>query len=231
VKIMASGGMNTVGTDVLQPQFSFEEIQAAVDLAHGAGLPVSIHAHALTAVEQALQASAVGIEHCSCLTETGPQLSEDLLGRLASSGAAIGAALGMPPPTEFEYAPPNVRLLMKQTGVRPEQIVAQRMESMGRMYRAGVTLVTGSDAGIAPWLAHGLLRGSIYTLAEISGSIAAALAASTSIAAGVCSVGDRKGLLRNGYDADICIVDGDLLADVHSLERVCDVVLGGIMLS
>ena len=231
VKIMASGGMNTIGTDVLQPQFSFAELQAAVDLAHAAGLPVSIHAHALTAVEQALEVFAEGIEHCSCLTEKGPYLSEDVLDRLAASGAAVGAALGMPPPSEFEYAPPNVRLLMAQTGVGPEQIVAQRMELMGRMYRAGVTLVTGSDAGIAPWLAHGLLRGSIYTLAEISGSIAAALAASTSIAAGVCSVGDRKGLLRTGYDADICIVDGDLQADVHALERVSDVVLGGTVLS
>jgi len=231
VKIMASGGMNTVGTDVLRPQFSFAELQAAVDPAHVAGLPVSIHAHALTAVEQALEVFAEGIEHCSCLTERGPQLSEDLLGRLAASGAAVGAALGMPPASEFEHAPPNVRLLMAQTGVTPEQIVTRRMDSMGRMYRAGVTLVTGSDAGIAPWLAHGLLRGSINTLAEISGSIAVALAASTSIAARVCSVGDRKGLLRPGYDADICIVDGDLQADVHALERVSDVVLGGTVLS
>ena len=83
--------------------------------------------------------------------------------------------------------------MMQRTGITPEQIVARRMESMGRMYRAGVTLVTGSDAGIAPFLAHGLLRGSIYTLAEISGSTTAALAASTSVAARVCSVGDRKG--------------------------------------
>jgi imidazolonepropionase-like amidohydrolase len=230
VKIMASGGMNTVGTDVLRPQFSFQELQAAVDLAHSAGLPVSIHAHALTAVEQAVEVFAEGIEHCSCLTEKGPHFSEDLLARLAASGAAIGAALGMPPPSEFEHSPPNVRLLMAQTGVTPEQIVEQRMESMGRMYRAGVTLVTGSDAGIAPWLAHGLLRGSINTLAEISGSVAVALAASTSVAAGVCAVGDRKGLLRAGYDADICIVQGDLQADVQALERVRTVVLGGTVL-
>jgi imidazolonepropionase-like amidohydrolase len=137
----------------------------------------------------------------------------------------------MPPASEFEHAPPNVRLLMAQTGVTPRQIVERRMDSMARMYRAGVTLVTGSDAGIAPWLAHGLLRGSISTLAEISGSIAVALAASTSIAAQVCSLGDRKGLLQRGYDADICIVDGDLQADVRALDRVSAVVLGGIVLS
>jgi imidazolonepropionase-like amidohydrolase len=230
VKIMASGGMTTIGTDVLQPQFSFGELQAAVDLAHSAGLPVSIHAHALTAVEQALEVSAECIEHCSCLTEKGPRITEDLLDRLAASGAAVGAALGMPPPTEYEHAPPNVRLLMAQTGVTPEQIVARRMESMGRLHRAGVTLVTGSDAGIAPFLAHGLLRGSIYTLAEISGSIEVALAASTSIAAGVCSVGDRKGLLRKGYDADLIVLDGDLRADITALEAVRAVVLGGTLL-
>jgi imidazolonepropionase-like amidohydrolase len=40
-------------------------------------------------------------------------------------------------------------------------------------------------------------------------------------------VGDRKGLLRKGYDADIIVVNGDLQADVTALSDVRSVVLGG----
>ncbi len=229
VKIMGSGGMNTVGTDVLRPQFSLEELTAAVDLAHAAGLPVSVHAHALAAVEQALDIRAECIEHCSCLTEKGPLLTDELLERLASSGVFVGAALGMPPSSmTIEYAPPNMRALMEKTGMTPEMVTELRLRSMGRMHRAGVRLVTGSDAGIAPFLAHGLLRGSAESMVTFGASTAQAVAASTSVAAQACGIADRKGLLRKGFDADVIVVGGDLQANIGALGDVQAVVLGGV---
>ena len=227
VKIMASGGMNTVRTDVTRPQFTVGEIRAAVDLAHDAAIGVSVHAHALAAVEQALEVGVECIEHCSCLTGTGLLLTDELLDRLAASGAAVGAAMGMPPATAFSDAPPNARAMMERAGVTLEAVNAMRMDMLGRMYRAGVTLVTGADSGIAPWLAHGLLRRSIATMVEFSGSTTAALAASTSVAARACAVQGRKGLLRAEYDADVLVVQGDLQADIAALGNVRTVVLGG----
>lgn len=228
VKIMGSGGMNTVGTDVLRPQFSLEELTAAVDLAHGAGIPVSVHAHALAAVEQALQVGAECIEHCSCLTEKGMSLSDELLDRLAASGAAVGAALGMPTVAMMkEYTPPNVRAMMEKSGMTPEMVIERRMAMTGRMYRAGVRLVTGNDSGIAPWLAHGLLRGSAETMVKFGAPVVDAVAASTSVAAAACGVADRKGFLRNGFDADMIVVGGDLRSDIGALGDVRAVFLGG----
>ncbi len=72
VKVMASGGMLTPGTDQLGSQFSDQDFQLIVDLAHAAGLPVTAHAHALVAVRQALTVGVDGIEHCTCLTVQGP---------------------------------------------------------------------------------------------------------------------------------------------------------------
>ncbi len=228
VKIMGSGGMNTVGTDVLRPQFSLEELTAAVDLARGAGIPVSVHAHALAAVEQALQVGAECIEHCSCLTEKGMSLSDELLDRLAASGAAVGAALGMPTVAMMkEYTPPNVRAMMEKSGMTPEMVIERRMAMTGRMYRAGVRLVTGNDSGIAPWLAHGLLRGSAETMVKFGAPVVDAVAASTSVAAAACGVADRKGFLRNGFDADMIVVGGDLRSDIGALGDVRAVFLGG----
>lgn len=56
VKIMASGGVFTPGTDTTRPQFTDAEVAAAVTEAHALGLPITAHAHALTAVVQAARA-------------------------------------------------------------------------------------------------------------------------------------------------------------------------------
>lgn len=63
----------------------------------------------------------------------------------------------------------------------------------------------------------------------IGGGIAAAdaLASATSLAAQACGLGDRKGRLHPGYDADLAVVDGDPLADIASLTAVRAVYLGG----
>jgi imidazolonepropionase-like amidohydrolase len=59
----ASGGLVTTGTDVFVPQFSIEELRLLVKQAHAAGFPVTAHAHAAAAVDQAVAVGADGIEH------------------------------------------------------------------------------------------------------------------------------------------------------------------------
>jgi imidazolonepropionase-like amidohydrolase len=72
VKIMANGGVMTTTSDALKPQFTVDEIRAVVDEAHRLGLAVAAHAHAVAAVENCVAAGVDGIEHCTCLTATGP---------------------------------------------------------------------------------------------------------------------------------------------------------------
>jgi imidazolonepropionase-like amidohydrolase len=68
VKVMASGGMVTTGSDVFNPQFSIEELRLLVEQAHAAGLPVTAHAHAAAAVDQAVDVGVEGIEYASYVT-------------------------------------------------------------------------------------------------------------------------------------------------------------------
>ena len=94
VKVMASGGMNTAGPDITGTQFSVEDLQFLVDRAHAAGLPVAAHAQSLASVEAALAAQVDAIEHCSCLTESGPMVTDDLIERLAASGSwSVGCSV------------------------------------------------------------------------------------------------------------------------------------------
>jgi imidazolonepropionase-like amidohydrolase len=53
------------------------------------------------------------------------------------------------------------------------------------------------------------------------------LASATSVAADVCGVGDRKGRVAAGYDADLLLVGGDPVADLAVLRNVDAVYLGG----
>lgn len=227
VKVMASGGMNTTGSDVMAPQFSLDELRLIVAMAHGAGIPVTAHAHALAAVEVAVAAGVDGLEHCSCLTPQGPLLPDELLAVVARRGIPIGAGMmagGLP---AFEQAPPNVIASMLRMGLTPQAWIDSRRELVGRMHAAGVRFVGGSDAGIEPFLGHGLMRTGLEFLASAGASVPDVLAAGTSRAAVACGLQTRKGLVRKGFDADLLVVDGLFGPDLAPLGRVRQVMVGG----
>lgn len=227
VKVMASGGMATTGTDVMRPQFTLDELRLIVDLSHDAGLPVTAHAHALAAVELAVAAGVDGLEHCSCLTPQGPRMPAELLTVLVARQIPIGAALMAPPPASYDDAPPNIKKVMAQLGVTPEQMLELRRSTIGRMHAAGVRFVGGSDAGINDFMAHGLMRNGLDFLVSAGAPVPQALAAGTSLAADACGVGSRKGRLQAGFDADLIAVEGRFRTDLAPLARVRQVMLGG----
>src|SRR3954470_15069774 len=83
---------------------------------------------------------------------------------------------------------------------------------------SGVRFMCGSDAGIAPRKPHDALRYATSDLVNTLGvPPVAALRAVTSVPAEACGLGDRKGRLAPGYDADILAVAGDPLTDPGAL--------------
>jgi imidazolonepropionase-like amidohydrolase len=178
VKVMASGGNTTPGSDVLACQFTVEELRAVVEEAHRRGLPVTAHAHGLPAVEQALAAGVDGIEHCSCLTPSGIRRPDRLLEALAAHRLVVCPTLGWAPGVPLAI-PPAIAARMAQAGVTLEAIRA----AVRRLHRAGVRLVAGSDAGIAPAKPHGVLPEWVVALVAAGVPAAEALAAATSGAA------------------------------------------------
>lgn len=143
VKIMASGGVLTPGTDVLACQFSMEELRAVVEEAHDVGLGVTAHAHGLPAVEQCVAAEVDGIEHCSCLVTGGFRTPPELAAALAAAGTAVCPTLGVASGVE---PPPQLKALMEATGATVEG----RRAHFGKLYRAGVTLISGGGFGYQP---------------------------------------------------------------------------------
>ena len=66
---------------------------------------------------------------------------------------------------------------------------------------------------------HDVLPHAAADLADMGFTPALILTTLTRTAADVCGVGDRKGRLAPGYDADILIVTGDPLTDIDALQR------------
>ena len=208
VKIMASGGNLTPGSRQDLAQFPPEVLRAAVDEAHRLGLPVTAHAHAVSAIADAMEAGVDGLEHVSFWTEDGVDAPAGLIRLIAARQIAVGATLGMVP----------------VPGMSPPPALAVRMPAMianlRRLCESGALMVAGTDAGIAPVKPHDVVRYAPAALRQLGFSPADALRAITSIAAGVCGLGHRKGRIAPGFDADILAVDGDPVADPEALHRI-----------
>jgi imidazolonepropionase-like amidohydrolase len=107
------------------------------------------------------------------------------------------------------------------------RIVETGRENLKRAYEAGVTLVTGSDAGNllvfhGPTIQHEV---QLWVAAGIPSSTA--LQAATWNAARLLRAESRLGLIAEGHDADLLIVDGNPLTDITAIERVSVVVFKG----
>jgi len=224
VKIMASGGFATAGTQVMLCQFTLDEVRAVVGEAHAAGLPVTAHAHGLPAVHMAMEAGVDGIEHCSFLTDRGLSQSAQDLARLAEAAIAVCPTVGF---VGTLRPPPNAAATLAKTGLTFEQMIQARKRSVAEMHAAGVRVVSGSDGGIGASKPHGLLPVSAAFLVDAGVRTVAALASATALAAAACGLGDRRGRLRAGYDADLLVVDGDPVADIAALTRPVAVFAAG----
>jgi imidazolonepropionase-like amidohydrolase len=208
IKIMASGGGLTQGSRQDTVQFSPGALHAAVAEAHRLGLRVTAHAHATGAIAGAVAAGVDGLEHVSFWTMDGVDAPADLMRLIVSQRIAVGATVGMLPVPGAAPPPP--------VAARLPGIIA----NIQRLYEDGAVVVAGSDAGIAPVKPHDVIRFAPALLRHAGMAPADALRAVTSTAAEVCGVGQRKGRIAAGYDADILAVDGDPITDPAALHRI-----------
>ncbi len=117
-----------------------------------------------------------GIEHASYVIRSAEggqpraHSSEEQLAALSASGIPVCPTLG-----GFNAAaltvgvPPQVKQLLAEAGITPEQVVERRMSLLRRMTRFGVRFISGADAGIAPSKAHGSYAEAVIELGQVTG--------------------------------------------------------------
>jgi imidazolonepropionase-like amidohydrolase len=219
IKIMASGGAMTPGSRPELPQYGPAELRTAVEEAHRNGLPITAHAHATRAIVDGLAAGIGSFEHLTFITADGVDpIPDEVLGALADRGVTVGMTFGLAP----------------VPGAAPPPAMLARMPALlanaRRLYQAGVMMIAGTDAGIAPIKPPDAVRWTIPQFQQLGMTVAEALTACTARAATALGLGHRKGRLRPGYDADILAVDGDPLSDPAALHAIRAVYLRGVAL-
>ena len=229
IKVMASGGFLTVGTDMFGRQYEATDLAVVVEAAHAVGLQVMAHAHSIAGIEAAIDARVDCIEHFSGIAEGGAPMPDDLLARVAAAGIAVDPTMGfdqsliphMPPP------PPQVVEVMARTGIDMAAMMIRLFETAARLRAHGIRVVPGVDSGAMPLKAHGNEWIAVADLVTAGWPIEEALAAGTSGAADACGVGDVTGRLAVGYDADLLVVRGDVASDAQALGQTEAVVVRG----
>jgi imidazolonepropionase-like amidohydrolase len=232
VKVMASGGFATPGTDQLGAQFTVAELAVLVDEAHRAGLPLVAHAHSMVGMENALAAGVDGIEHFSGLSvEHGSHIDDDFLTEVAQRGVYVDLTMGndramnalMPAP------PPPLAALMVRFGVSSfDEFYGSRIAGLARCREHGVRIITGVDSGMAPSKRHGNVWRTVGEMVEGGYPAEEAFAAATSVTAQALGLAGQTGRLEEGYAADLLVVDGDLSQDVSMLRSPRAVLIRGV---
>jgi len=104
-------------------------------------------------------------------------------------------------------------------------------ENLAAAWKAGVLLVTGSGAG-GPLTLHGAtIQREVELWVEAGVPPAVALQAATYNAARLLGASDRIGLIREGHDANLLLVDGNPLKEIKQIESIQTVILKGERIS
>jgi imidazolonepropionase-like amidohydrolase len=205
IKVMATGGFTTAGTDPGRPQYTTDQLAALVEAGHRVGLPVTAHAHATAGIAAAAAAGVDGIEHCTFLSEGGVAASPDVVEAIVTRGVWCGITI------------PLVRPSM------PEDLVAlvhDLRRNVRRLMDSGANVAFSTDAGVGPEKPHDVLPHELADLSRHGFTVTEVLTGATADAAASCGLGHRKGRIAPGYDADLLAVAAGLEQDLGGL---CDV--------
>ena len=215
IKIVATGGILSVGDAIGAPQMTEEELTAAVSEAARLGRRVMAHAHAGEGLLAAVRAGVASIDHGSLVSDTaiaemkarGTYLVPTLI--ILEEIVRDGAAKGVPP-----YA------VQKATA-----IAAERRVRLRAAYRAGVRFALGTDATSD---IHGRNGEEFKYMVDILGATPMeAITIGTRNGAQLLGVDRDLGTVTAGKLADLVAVAGDPLTDITRLQRPAFVMKGG----
>lgn len=214
VKLITTGGVLTKGTAAAATQMTFQELQTAVEEAHKAGARTTTHAHAADGIKLALKAGVDSIDHSS-------YIDEEIIRLYHETGASYVPTL-LSSVRQMEHLDEIPAYIAEKIKVH----IDREIESVNRLIAEKVPIAGATDAG-TPFNVHGDLSEQLYLLSRHGMSSTEALRAGTMGSASVIGVDGLRGSLEKGKQADILIVGGNPLNDLHDLKQVRAVWRGG----
>ncbi len=225
-------------------------LRAVAEEAHAKQLPVAVHTGSATDVADAIAAGADSIEHGSFSEEIPDATIAEMKARGVAYDPTLSVAEGF---TSFAQGDTSLlkRSLVQQVtsedliagtenAAHDEKFKALRdgisrypisreigAKNLLKAWQAGVTLVTGSDAGNflvmhGPTVQHEI---ELWIAAGIPPEVA--MQAATANAAKLLRADSRIGTIEKGKEATLLVVDGNPLQDVKALSSISVVFMKG----
>lgn len=215
IKIASTERAGLPNTDPRKQTMTADEIAAVVDEATNRGVPVAAHAHGDEGGRAAVLGGVRSIEH-------GTYLSEETLTLMKERGTFLVPTVAI------------VEDLMNPGGdyddpvlqVRGRHMLPRVMETVATARRLGVKIVAATDTGFRPDSTL-TLQHEIEALTKCGMTPMEAIQAATSVAAELLEIDDRTGTIRQGYEADLIVVDQNPLENILSLQDILLVVNNG----
>jgi imidazolonepropionase-like amidohydrolase len=214
IKIIATGAVLTSGTNPGAPEFTEDEIRAAVEECDLLGAHVAAHAHGPEGIMRASRAGVRSVEHASLI-------DDEALALVVDRGTYL--VIDISDGDHMEEEGPKLGYtdeVMRK--VRWTNEVSRSM--FGKAVAAGAKIANGSDTGIAPF---GTEARNLTCYVRFGMTPMQAIRSATAVAAEMVGWQDRVGALRAGLFADAIAVAGDPTEDITVLESVPFVLKGG----
>jgi imidazolonepropionase-like amidohydrolase len=214
IKLIATGAVLAAGTKPGTPEYTEEEIHAAVVEADNYGTFVAAHAHGAEGIKRAARAGVRSIEHGSLADDEALQIMKD-------KGTWLVADI---------YNGDYIDSIGKRDGWSAE-ILRKNMETTETQRTAfrkavalGVKIAYGTDSGVYP---HGLNANQLPYMVKYGMTPMQAIQSATIGAATMMGWNDRVGSIAVGKYADLIAVQGDATTDVGKFRKVGFVMKGG----
>lgn len=216
VKIENCAPMRSIGRSMEFPAFTDEELQAATDEAHKAGLLVSAHARSAESILSALRNGVDIITH-------GTGIDDRCIELMIEQGKYLQPTLASPSAEIPEGAQSQNTERFWELWKAQGRV---QWESIKHAYESGVKIAFATDAG-----AFGNLNGEnvneFFRMRELGMSALECLRAATSEAAKSQRIDDRTGRVEVGLDADLIVLPGNPLESLDHLRNVKAVIKSG----
>ncbi|HJO94869.1 MAG TPA: amidohydrolase family protein [Victivallales bacterium] len=187
--------------------FTGEELQAVVDEAHKAGVPVACHAWGTKAILDAVKAGVDTLEH-------GNALNEESINEMLKRGTWYVPTIAQIICHSEENMDPDVRAMWAK-------VVKTKKKSFISAIRAGVKTAMGSDNV----LCYGGSILEIPTMVETGMSPIQAIEAATKCGAELMGMQDIIGSLEVGKEADLVVFSDNPLNEISILKDLDKIAL------
>jgi imidazolonepropionase-like amidohydrolase len=220
LKVMATGGNMTPGSDPLRPQYDADTLHLLADLGRSAGKHTAAHVLSRSALPGVIAARIRTIEHCDWRVEENRyEFDPSLAQQIIDQGQYVG--LTMSGITRRAFLP---QIAQNTSG--PVRRLNDRFTCERRMIDCGVPYTLHSDAGVRLTPIDRFDLGLRAAVEELRLTPAEVLIAATAKAAEALDLHDR-GTLTPDKRADLIVVEGNLLKDLACLQRVRAVMKAG----